>query len=265
MKFVLIPNESFTMGSRLTDDELFKRFGGKEWWYREEKPSHSVKIKRSFYLQTTPVTQGQWQLFMGNTPSDFKDGGEDCPVEQVSWEDTQQFIKKLNEIEKTKDYRLPSEAEWEYACRAGSDAEFSFGDDVKRLDKFAWYSENSDGKTHPVGKKEPNTWGLYDMYGNVWEWVEDDWHDNCRGVPNDGRAWIDNPRYDFRVVRGGSLNCDARSCRSAARYSFRANIRSGYVGFRLSGSVALGRKVWKYRDQTDPSRRSEVGGRKGSQ
>jgi formylglycine-generating enzyme required for sulfatase activity len=240
MKFILIPAGSFTMGSRLTIEELLRRFGGKKEWYEDEKPFHSVKIKRPFYLQTTPVTRGQWQRLMGSNPSYFKDGGENCPVEQVSWEDAQQFIKKLNEIEKTKDYRLPSEAEWEYACRAGSDAEFSFGDDVERLDEFVWYSKNSGGKTHPVGNKKPNAWALYDMHGNVWEWVEDDWHSSYKGAPDDGRAWVDKPRRSYRVIRGGSWGRDAPGCRSATRYGLRPGLRNLPLGFRLSRSVALG-------------------------
>ena len=100
------------------------------------------------------------------------------------------------------DYRLPSEAEWEYACRSGSETEFFFGDDVGGLDKFAWYSENSEDKTHPVGEKKPNAWGLYDMHGNVWEWVEDDWHSSYKGAPNVGQAWVDTPRSPAaRVTR----------------------------------------------------------------
>ena len=228
------------MGSRLAEEELIKRFGGEESWYRHERPSHSVKIKRSFYLQTTPVTQGQWQRLMGDNPSFFKDGGENCPVEQVSWEDAQQFIKKLNKREKTKEYRFPSEAEWEYACRAGSEAEFSFGDDVERLDDYAWYGKNSDKKTHPVGQKKPNAWGLYDMHGTVWEWVEDDYHWDYTGAPNDGRAWIDNPRGSDRVIRGGGWNGDAGRCLSATRGIKRPGDHSSNVGFRLSRSVALG-------------------------
>ncbi len=155
MQFVLIPAGSFMMGSRMSTKELMDRFGGKEEWYEWEKPYHEVKIVRPFYLQTTPVTQGQWQRVMANNPSRFKECGDDCPVEQVSWDDVQQFINKLNQIEKTKDYRLPSEAEWEYGCRAGSDAEFSFGDDANRLGEFAWYSGNSEGRTHPVGRRSP--------------------------------------------------------------------------------------------------------------
>ena len=240
MEFVLIPEGSFTMGSRMTSKELVDRFGGEKEWYEWEKPHHAVKIERPFYLQTTPVTQGQWQRVMGNNPSNFKDCGDDCPVEQVSWKDGQAFTKKLNQAEKTKDYRLPSEAEWEYSCRAGSETEFFFGDDAERLGEFAWYSRNSEKRTHPVGEKKPNDWGLHDMHGNVWEWVEDDWHDTYKKGPDDGSAWIDKPRGIYRVVRGGGWGDDARYCRSATRRSGRPGNHVGNEGFRLSRSVAPG-------------------------
>jgi formylglycine-generating enzyme required for sulfatase activity len=240
MVFVLIPTGSFTMGSRLGINELLKRFGGDESWYKRDKPSQVVSIKRPFYLQDTPVTQRQWQQLIGKNPSNFKDGGKNCPVELVSWEEAQLFINNLNEDEITDVYRLPSEAEWEYVCRAGSDAEFSFGDDVERLDEFAWYSKNSERKTHPVGEKEPNAWGLYDMHGNVREWVEDDWHDNYRGAPDDGMAWVNKPRGSYRVIRGGGWGDGARGCRSATRSSGRPGDRYFDVGFRLSRSVAFG-------------------------
>lgn len=196
-------------------------------------------IKRPFYLQTTPVTQGQWLRVIGLNPSQFKDCGEDCPVESVSWHYVQQFIKNLNKIENTEVYRLPSEAEWEYGCRAGSDTEYFFGDDVSRLDEFAWYSENSNGKTHPVGEKEPKGFGLYDMHGNVWEWVADDWHSSYEGAPGDSAPWIDKPRGFGRVVRGGSWSNGFADSRSAARHAPPDN-RNGRVGFRLSRSVAPG-------------------------
>jgi len=241
MKFVLIPTGSFTMGSRMSSNELVDRFGGEEEWYKREKPHHAVKIERPFYLQTTPVIQGQWQRVMGNNPANFKDCGDDCPIENVSWEDAQAFMKKLNQVEKRKDYRLPSEAEWEYTCRAGSETEFSFGDDAERLKEFAWYSKNSENKTHPVGEKKPNAWGLYDMHGNVWEWVEDDWHESYNGAPADGGAWVDNPRGSDRVGRGGSWGSGAHNCQSATRHYYWPDLRSNAgVGFRLSCSVALG-------------------------
>jgi formylglycine-generating enzyme required for sulfatase activity len=240
MKLVLMSAGAFKMGNPKSPKELMDRFGGEEKWYKREKPHHTVKIERPFYLQTTPVTQGQWQRVMGNNPSNFKSCGNDCPVEEVSWEDAQRFIEKLNKLEKTEAYRLPSEAEWEYACRAGSDAEFSFGDDAEQLGEFAWLADNSGGKTHPVGEKKPNAWGLFDMHGNVREWVEDDWHDNYKGAPTDGSAWIDNPRGSMRVLRIGSLNSNAQLCRSATRGHFWPGRWGAHASFRLSKSVALG-------------------------
>jgi formylglycine-generating enzyme required for sulfatase activity len=226
MKFVLIPAGAFTMGSNAG--------------YSSEEPTHPVKIQQPFYLQATEVTQGQWEKVMGSNPSNFKGCGDDCPVEKVCWNDVWQFIEKLNQAEKTTAYRLPSEAEWEYACRAGSATEFFFGDDDKQLGESAWYSENSKGQTHAVGMLKPNAWGLYDMHGNVWEWVEDDWHDGYNGCRNDGVPWIDIPRGSDRVIRGGSWFSNAHYCRSARRGSLWPGIRYDSVGFRLCRSVFLG-------------------------
>ena len=239
MEFVLIPAGSFTMGSRMSPKEIVARFGGKEEWYKPERPHRTVKIQSRFYLQTTPVTQGQWQSVMEDNPSVFKDSGEDCPVENVSWEDAQRFIEKLSSLEKTKACRLPTEAEWEYACRAGTKTHFYTGDTEKDLDEAGWYFENSDRRTHPVKEKKPNAWGLYDMHGNVWEWVEDDWHGSYEGAPDDGRAWIDNPRGSSRVLRGGSWRYVALDCRSASRNIYGPDLRRDVVGFRLSRAVAL--------------------------
>ena len=138
----------------------------------DEKPMHEVRISKPFYLGKYEVTQGQWQAVMGNNPSRFK-GDPNRPVEQVAWEDVQAFMRKLNAIEGGTTYRLPTEAEWEYAARAGTTTAYSFGDDPRLLGEYAWYSENAKGKTHPVGQKKSNAWGLHDMHGNVWEWVQD--------------------------------------------------------------------------------------------
>jgi formylglycine-generating enzyme required for sulfatase activity len=234
MEFVLIPAGSFIMGSPMSPKELAERFGGENEWYECEKPQHAVKIERPFYLQTTPVTQGQWQRAMGYNDSHFKDCGDDCPVENVSWADAHKFIEKINQAEKIKDYRLPSEAEWEYACRAGSKTEFFFGDDAERLGEFAWFGENSGGRTHPVKKRSPNSWGLYDIHGNVWEWVEDDWHIYYKVDPADGRAWVSASRGSARVLRGGGWNCLAHVCRSAARFSSAHSDRREDAGFRIA-------------------------------
>lgn len=242
MEFVLIPASpaAFTMGSRLAIEELRRRFGGSEAMYKPEKPAHAVKIEQPFYLQTTPVTQGQWRRVMGDQPSSFQGCGEDCPVEMVSWDDARRFINRLNQMESHAGYRLPSEAEWEYAARAGSEAEFFFGSDAAKLGEFAWYSANSENRPHAVAQRNPNAWGLYDMTGNVWEWVEDDWHAAYDGAPADGSAWTGTPRGAARVVRGGGWGVTARYCRSSTRYYGNPAARTSHVGFRLARSVSPG-------------------------
>src|SRR5262249_22180535 len=149
--------------------------------------------------------------------------GDNLPVENVSWDDAKEFCHKLSQM-RGEEYRLPTEAEWEYACRAKSTRAYA-GD----LDAMAWYSKNSDDKTHPVGQKQPNAFGLYDMHSNVWEWCEDDWHGNYSGGPTDGRAWIDGPnRGSDRVSRGGGWSLGAVFCRSADRYAGAPSNRYGF-------------------------------------
>ncbi|NAS89269.1 hypothetical protein C4E24_05965 [ANME-1 cluster archaeon AG-394-G21] len=217
MKFTLIPAGEFYMGSEE---------------YDVEKPLHKVKINNPFYLGTYPVTQREWKAVMGdnNNPSVFK--GDDLPVELVSWDDVQEFIKKLNEKEGTDRYRLPSEGEWEYACRAGTTTRYSFGEDESKLDDYAWYDDNSDAKAHPVGQKKSNPWGLYDVHGNVLEWVQDCWHSDYNGAPTDGSAWEVGDGAD-RVVRGGCWGDYAGVCRSACRFHFGPRNRDIDLGFRL--------------------------------
>lgn len=140
----------------------------------EGEATHVVQIQREFYLGATEVTQKQWKAVMRANPSRFK--GDDLPVENVSWDDVIEFCKKLSQKE-AKKYRLPTEAEWEYACRAGTEMRFSTGDDEEELKKAGWFNGNSDKKTHPVGQKAPNAWGLYDMHGNVMEWCRDVYKD----------------------------------------------------------------------------------------
>ena len=135
--------------------------------------------------------------------------------------------------------RLPTEAEWEYACRAGTNTRFYTGDNEKDLDQVGWYYKNSGEQLHPVGEKEPNASGLYDMHGNVWEWVEDDWHDNSKGAPEDGLAWIDKSRGAGRVFRGGSWSGRARACRSAVRNYFSPGDRRSFSAFALPGPLPL--------------------------
>ena len=219
MEFVLIPAGKFWMGS--ADDDRAAD--------SDEKPRHEVTISQAFHLGKYPVTQAQWQAVMGTNPSEFE--GPDRPVENVSWKDAQTFIAKLNALEGHGRYRLPTEAEWEYACRAGSETAYSFGDDAGELGNYAWYSGNSGRKTHPVGQKQPNAWGLYDMHGNVEEWVQD-W----KGKYSSGAA-VDpqGPEAgERRVLRGGSWNYGAEGCRSAHRIRFRSDYRADYYGFRLA-------------------------------
>ncbi|MDQ1252616.1 MAG: hypothetical protein QG646_1738 [Euryarchaeota archaeon] len=220
MKFVLIPAGKFTMGSPLEEQGR----------YDDEGPAHQVTIKNSFYMGKYPVTQKEWKEVMENNPSNFK--GTYRPVECVSWEDVQEFVKKLNEKESTDKYRLPSEAEWEYSCRAGTQTRYSFGDDKSKLNEYAWYGNNSGSETHPVGYKKPNSWGLYDMHGNVWEWVQDKWHNNYNGSTFDGGAWEDG-NDSGRVDRGGSWYGDTRNCRSANRRRSHLGYRGNILGFRL--------------------------------
>ncbi len=219
MEFLLISAGSFSMGSPSDQDNR----------YNDEEPIHKVTIKNPFYLGKYPVTQKHWTIVMGNNPSSFK--GDNLPVESISWNDVQEFIAKLNKMEGTVKYRLPSEAEWEYACRAGTTTRYFFGDDESKLGYYAWYSNNSEAETHPVGQKKPNPWGLYDMHGNVWEWVQDRWHDNYKGAPSDSNAWEKGSNFD-RVSRGGSWHSDALRCRSAYRLKYFSDVHYR-IGFRL--------------------------------
>jgi formylglycine-generating enzyme required for sulfatase activity len=228
MEFVLIPAGRFTMGSSFGIGNT------------DEYPPHNAIISHPFYLQKTEVIQRQWKEVMGDNPSDFQKCGDDCPVESVSWEDAHKFIKKLNQREKTDKYRLPTEAEWEYACRAGTTTLFSFGNDKNKLIEHAWFRSDSNIGTHKVGIKKPNGWGLYDMHGNVWEWVEDDWHKTYDGAPADGSAWIDELRGADRVIRGGSWAHGTDQCRSAYRSSLVPDVSNNVVGLRLVRSFTSG-------------------------
>jgi formylglycine-generating enzyme required for sulfatase activity len=221
LEMVTIPAGSFTMGSDESD-------------YDDEKPQHQVKLQE-FYLGKYPVTQEQYQAIMGNNPSKFKDNPKN-PVELVSWDDAQEFCQKLNQ--KTgKKYRLPTEAEWEYACRAGTQTRYYFGDDEKQLGEYAWFDKNSDSKTHPVGQKKPNNWGLHDMSGNVWEWCEDPWHDSYANKPedikNNGNSIWSDSNESRHILRGGSWNDNSGGCRSAVRDGYDADFGYYYYGFRL--------------------------------
>ena len=209
MEFVKIPAGSFMMGGNEEDDE---------------KPVHRVTISKDFWLQKTEVTQGQWKAVMGSNPSYFKNCGDNCPVENVSWDDVQVFIKKLN-AKNEGIYRLPTEAKWEYTMRAGT-----MGDYAENLDAIAWYRENSDGKTHPVGMKQANTWGLYDMHGNVVEWCED-WYGSYPNEPVTDPTGATSGSE--RVIRGGGFGDYAGNHSSANRLSHIPSFRVHFIGFRL--------------------------------
>ena len=211
-EMVEIPGGTFEMGSNFHDSQI---------------PIHSVSIDE-FALGRTEITQGQWRAVMGNNPSEFSICGDDCPVDQVSWDDAQLFIHKLN-ARTGKQYRLPSEAEWEYACRAGGQQEYCGSDSV---DSVAWYDGNSGEKAHSVSRKQPNAFGLYDMSGNVWEWVEDSWHDNYNDAITDGSVWKGDGAK--RVLRGGSWYLSPQFARAANRGRFDPAIRLVNGGFRVA-------------------------------
>ena len=205
MEMVWCPPGAFTMGSDDGD--------------RDERPPHPVTLTKGFWLATTEVTQAQWTSVMGNNPSHFK--GDNLPVEKVSWNDCQEFCRKTG-------LQLPTEAQWEYACRAGSTGEYA---GTGNLDDMGWYDDNSDDKTHPVGQKQPNAWGLYDMHGNVWEWCADWYGDYPNGPVTDPKGASSG---SYRVLRSGSWNLNAQACRSAARYDYNPSNYYNYLGFRPS-------------------------------
>jgi formylglycine-generating enzyme required for sulfatase activity len=224
-EMVYIPGGSFMMGS--PEDE----------GYKSEKPQHKVTIE-PFYMSKYLITQQQWQAIMGNDPSHFK--GKNHPVECVSWQDTVAFCKKLAKLTH-KTYRLPTEAEWEYACRAGTTTPFYFGEtittELANYDGYSTYGSGPKGvyreATTDVGDFPPNAFGLYDMHGNVWEWCADPWHDNYKNAPNDGRIWDLEKNYnENRVLRGGSRGTNPINCRATNRYWI--NLGGRNVGFRVA-------------------------------
>jgi len=252
MKFVYIPPGTFMMGSPPDEPDR-----------RDDETQHKVTLNKGFYMQTTEVTQGQWKAVMGNNPSYFQNCGDGCPVEQVSWNDVQNFIKKLNKKEGADIYRLPTEAEWEYAARAGSNTAIYTGDikilgsyNASALDPIAWYGGNSCAEyiggydcsgwqtkqypcqkcgTHPVGKKEPNDFGLYDMLGNVWEWCQDWYGDYSSAVVNDPTG---SRSGTYRVLRGGGWHNYAQFCLSASRHLNLPDPQHGSFGFRIVRSLS---------------------------
>jgi len=238
MEFVLIQPGVFMMGCSEGDSECLA----------DERPQHAVKISQPFFLGKHEVTQAQWTALMGSNPSRFQ--GERRPVENVSWNDVQEFIRRLNNLEGTRKYRLPTEAEWEYAARAGVATKFPF--EAARAGEHAWYWNNAKRETHPVGEKQPNQWGLHDMHGNVWEWVQD-WYGegyyassmtSSPGLVVKSKEMLNKPVIVIsdpkgavegpgRVLRGGSWSNDLRYLRSAHRNVYPADYRSANAGFRL--------------------------------
>ncbi|WP_407281767.1 formylglycine-generating enzyme family protein [Methanolobus sp. WCC1] len=202
--------------------------------YAYSQPIHEVRIGDAFYIGTYEVTQAQWEEVMGSNPSEFS--GDDNPVDSVSWNEVQEFISKLNEMESTTKYRLPTEAEWEYAARADTTTLYSFGeideDEGPFLKDYAWYQENSYEKTHEVGQKLPNPWGLYDVHGNVWELVQDSWVDNYGSASEDGSA-VDKGEGSLRVARGGSYSSKENALYTAYRRKQDPRDGDPAIGFRL--------------------------------
>ena len=221
MKMVLIPAGFFLMGSPDSEQGHIK----------EEGPQHEVTLSRPFYLGVTEVTQAQYQAVMGVNRSQFK--GATNPVEMVSWYDATEFCKKLSE-ETGQAVRLPTEAELEYACRAGTATAFSFGDDDGALRDYAWYAANSGDRPRPVGQKKPNAWGLYDMHGNLWEWCADWYGEYPKGAVTDPQGPASGK---VRVLRCGGYFFNPKGCRSASRYFYLPDDRGTNFGFRVVVSV----------------------------
>ncbi len=208
----------------------------------DEPPVRIVQVE-SFEIMATEVTQSMWEEVMGTTVYDMRDKsdpdwmmkgvGAEYPMYYVSWHDSREFTQALNELDPTYTYRLPTEAEWEYACRAGTATAYYWGDesDEDTVGRYCWYFPNSEFQTHPVGGKMPNEWLLYDMNGNVWEWCEDSFGDYGK-VPSDGTALISEDT-NGKVERGGSWITNARCCRSANRYRGDPSRARSNLGFRV--------------------------------
>ena len=232
IELVYVPPGSFMMGSETGESD--------------EKPVHRVSIGNGFYMGKYEITQAEWQAVMGNNPSFFK-GCDNCPVEQVSRDDAIAFIARLNAQNDGFTYRLPTEAEWEYACRAGTTTDFAFGDSINsaqaNFDGNFPYGKAAKGvyrkKTTPVGSFQPNAFGLYDMHGNVWEWCQDEYHDNYNGAPTDGSAWMsDRPRV-FWLSRGGDWYYHGRNVRSANRQFNGVEHSRDYFGYSPTESIGI--------------------------
>lgn len=227
MEFAAVPSGEFLMGSPETEPG---RLGN-------EGPQSRVRIE-SFELMTTPVTRGMWREVMGeewNASSPPSGTGDRHPMTGVNWGDTWAFIERLHELDPEHIYRLPSEAEWEYACRAGTETAFFWGNDPspETADPYCWHWGNSEGTSQPVALKQGNPWGFHDMSGNVKEWCHDTWSDDHREAPEDG-APRESPGNPFRVVRGGSWRHDLERCRSAYRFAYAGHLSAMTIGFRVA-------------------------------
>jgi formylglycine-generating enzyme required for sulfatase activity len=256
-----IPGGSFMMGQTEVEKEELIRLNDEEkyqQWYARELPRHSVTVP-SFFLGKYPITQAQWAVVasypkieqdLESDPSNFK--GANRPVEQVNWDDATEFCQRLSR-HTGRTYCLPSEAQWEYACRAGTTTPFHYGETLS--DELANYSAQDEKigetlykgvygrgvpgqyrkETTDVGQFPANLFGLYDMHGNVWEWCEDDWHSTYEGAPNDGSAWVETDRKELgRLLRGGSWYNPPEDCRSACRFDYTRAYRNSFIGFRVS-------------------------------
>ncbi|MCY3002281.1 MAG: formylglycine-generating enzyme family protein [Planctomycetota bacterium] len=241
--FVRIEPGEFTMGSDVGQPS--------------ERPAHSVRITKAFELGKFELTQAQWEGVMGSNPS-TRSVGPDYPVTHVSWNEAQEFCKRASKLT-GRTWRLPTEAEWEYACRAGTTTAFSFGDEPELLDAHGWYFRNSGNsplpadtvwdfnrafelegwgcRARPVGTKLPNPWGLHDMHGNVWEWCSDFYGAESYALPGSGVDPVGPTYGERRVVRGGSWIIGTADCRSSARYAIEANDRNAYYAFRVARSL----------------------------
>jgi len=198
LDLVLVPAGQFLMGSPVSEAQR-----------GDDESQHQVTISKPFWMGKYEVTQEQWQAIMGSNPSRFQ--GSKNPVEMVSWDDCRSFVAKLNEKVTWRGFRLPTEAEWEWACRAGAATRFSFGDSDTSLAEYAWFDWNSSSRTHQVGEKKPNAWGLYDMHGNVWEWCASPFTSHYDG--NESKS--EDAPGRFRVLRGGSWSYRPRYLPSA--------------------------------------------------
>ena len=229
MKLLLIPKGTFMMGSPESEEGR-----------RENESQHEVTISNDYYLGAYEVTQTQYQTVIGNNPSCYQGAlvgnqNADLPVENVSLDDAVEFCKKLSELPEEKKagrvYRLPTEAQWEYACRAGSKTIYSFDDEEGLLPEYGWFKRNSSQRTHTVGLLEPNAWGLYDMHGNVWEWCSDWYGEYPKGAVSDPTG----PTIGTdRVNRGGCWLYLAANCRSASRNWAKSSYQDGLLGFRVA-------------------------------